>query len=79
MENSEPNLGIKSGFNNIENNKIENMNRFDQNEMMNYQIYEEKDNKMNNLKINKKEEYSYTPNDNPKEENINMIILLKII
>ena len=73
VENPEPNLGIKSGFNNIDNNNIENMKRFEQNEMMNYQIYERKDNKMNNLKINKKEEYSYTPNDNPKEENIIII------
>ena len=73
IENVEPKLEIKNNFKNI-NNKNEKMNKFGQKEMLNYKIYEDKENKMNNFQINKKEKNSYPQKgNNPNEENIIII------
>ena len=73
IENVEPKFEIKNNFKNI-NNKNEKMNKFGQKEMLNYKIYEDKENKMNNFQINKKEKNSYPQKgNNPNEENIIII------
>jgi len=72
IENVESNLGIKNNFKNS--NKNEKLNKFDQKEILNYKIYEDKENKMNNFQINKKEKTSYpSKGNNQNEENIIII------
>ena len=76
IENIEPNIRIKNEFNNnLENNQINTMNKFIPNEIINYKIYDSKENNINN-KINnmnnKRMEYS-NPQRNIKEENIIII------
>ena len=78
-ENIQPNIKVKNDFNNDddEENQINNINKFAPNEIINYKIYEEKDNNTNNKlsKISKKR-VGYTTNperNNIKEENIIII------
>ena len=76
MENIEPNIRIKNEFNNnLGNNQINTMNKFIPNEIINYKIYNSKENnindKINNMN-NKRTGYS-NPQRNIKEENIIII------
>ena len=78
-ENIQPNLRLKNNFNNnddVEENQINNLNKFVPNEIINYNIYDEKDNNIDNniSKITKKRvEYSNPQRNNIKEENIIII------
>ena len=75
-ENIEPNIRMKNEFNNNnDNNQINNLNKFVQNEIINYKIYDGKENKMNNkININNKRAGFANPErNNIKEENIIII------
>ena len=70
IENVEPNIRIKNDFINNDNNQINSLNKFVPNEIINYKIYNEK----NNNNINKKRVgYSNPQRNNIKEENIIII------
>ena len=76
-ENIEPNIRIKNEYNNnnIENNQITTVNKFIPNEIINYKIYDSKENNINNKinNINNKRIGYSNPQRNIKEENIIII------
>ena len=69
IENVEPNIRIKNNFNNSD-NQINNFNKFVSNEIINYNIYDERENNNINKKI---VGYSNPQRNNIKEENIIII------